>query len=178
MDGQLARQVGEVVPRPKGKTVLGTKTIFKRKIEKDGRIDKYKYRFVAQEFRQMKSIHYDEPSLPTPLQANISMVFGIAAVKDWELRQLDVDMAYLEANVSEELYIELPENYRDSCDQASRLQRQCTALCKPDFCSRKRSALNSPQGDSSNVRLNHACSGEYCAGKSSSSSWYTTTCWG
>ena len=30
MDGQLERQVWEVIPRPKGKTVLGTKTIFKR----------------------------------------------------------------------------------------------------------------------------------------------------
>ena len=49
-------------------------------------------------------------------QANVRMVLGIATVKDWELRQLDVDMAYLEANVKEELYIELPENYRNSCD--------------------------------------------------------------
>ena len=39
MDMQLARQVWEVVPRPKGKTVLGTKNIIKRKIGKDGRIE-------------------------------------------------------------------------------------------------------------------------------------------
>ena len=36
MDGQLARQVWEVVPRPKAKTELGTKTIFKRKSERTG----------------------------------------------------------------------------------------------------------------------------------------------
>ena len=54
MDGQLARQVWEVVLRPKGKTVLGTKTIFKRKNGKGGRIEKYKCRFVAQGFRQKK----------------------------------------------------------------------------------------------------------------------------
>ena len=42
MDGQIARQIWEVDPRPKGKTVLGTKTIIKRKIGKDGRIEKYK----------------------------------------------------------------------------------------------------------------------------------------
>ena len=50
MDGQLDRPVWEVAPRPKGKTVLGTKSIFKRKIGKDGRIEKYKCRFLAQEF--------------------------------------------------------------------------------------------------------------------------------
>ena len=38
MDGQLARQVWEVVARPKGKTALGTKTILERKIRKDVRI--------------------------------------------------------------------------------------------------------------------------------------------
>ena len=32
-------------------------------------------------------------------QASIKIVIGIAAVKDWELRQLDVGMAYLEAGV-------------------------------------------------------------------------------
>ena len=47
MDGQLARQVWEVVPRPKGKTVFGTKAIFKRKTGKERRIEKYKCRFVA-----------------------------------------------------------------------------------------------------------------------------------
>ena len=36
------------------------------------------------------------------------------ALVDWEGRQLDVEMAYLEAGVKEELYIELPEGYRES----------------------------------------------------------------
>ena len=46
------------------------------------------------------------------------MVLGIEALKDWELRQLDVDMAYLEASAKEELqYIELHNDYHDSCNQ-------------------------------------------------------------
>ena len=49
---------------------------------------------------------------------------------------------------------------------------------KPDCYSRKRSALNSPQRGSSNIRPTHAGSGAYCAGKLSSSSWYTSaSCW-
>ena len=128
-NGRANRVPGmEIFPRPKKRTVLGTKTIFKRKIRKDGLIKKYKCRFVAQGFRQKKSIHYDESSSPTPSQASIRMVLGIAAVKDWELRQLDVDMAYLEANVKDELYIELPEDYRNSCDQVGRLQKAMYGL--------------------------------------------------
>ena len=71
-------------------------------------MEKYKCRFVAQGFRQIKGIHYDESLPPTPSQASIRMVLSIAAVKDWELHRLDVDMEYLEAGVKEELYIELP----------------------------------------------------------------------
>ena len=56
------------------------------------------------------------------------MVLGIAAVKDWELRQVDVDIAYLDANVKEELYIDLPEDYRNSCDQVGRLQKAMYGL--------------------------------------------------
>ena len=128
MDGQLARQVWEVVPRPKGKTVLGTKNICKRKIGKDERIEKYKCRLVPQGFRQIKDIHYDESSSPTPSHASIRMVLSIAAVKDWELRQLDVDLAYLEASVKEKLYIELPEDYRYSCDKVGRQQKTMYGL--------------------------------------------------
>ena len=109
--------------RPKGKMVLGTKIIFKRKVGKDGRIKKYKYKFVAQVFEQIIGIHYDESSSPTPSQTSIRMVLGIAGVKDWELRQLVVDMAYLEANVKEELYIELLEGYRNSCNQVGDCKR-------------------------------------------------------
>ena len=55
-------------------------------------------------------------------------MLGIAAVKDWELRQLDVDMAYLDANVQKELYIVLLEDYRDSGDQVDRLQKATYGL--------------------------------------------------
>ncbi|CAM9743694.1 unnamed protein product, partial [Ascophyllum nodosum] len=36
--------------------------------------------------------------------------------------------AYLEANVKEDLYIELPEDHRNSCDQVGRLQKAMYGL--------------------------------------------------
>ena len=158
--------------------MLGTRAIFKRKIGKDRRIEKYKCRFVSQGLRQTKGIHYDKSSSPTPPQASIRMVLDIAAVKDWELRQLDLDMAYPEANVKEELYTELPEDYRSSCNQVGRLQKSICGLVRAGLLWSKTFSANSPFRGSRNVRPTHACSGEYCAGTSSSSSWHTsTTCW-
>ena len=88
-----------MVDRPKEKTALDPKTIFKRKIDWDGRVEKYKCRFVAQEFRQVNRFQHQESSSPTPAQASIRMALGIAATKGWEARQLDVDMTSLEADV-------------------------------------------------------------------------------
>lgn len=38
-------------------------------------------------------------------------MFATAAVEDWELRHIDVEQAYLQADIDEDAYIELPEEY-------------------------------------------------------------------
>ena len=52
------------------------------------------------------------------------------------------------------------------------LEPENSLLPEPNCYGRKSSAPNSPLRSLSNVRPTHACSGAYCAGKSSSS-WYT-----
>ncbi|CAM9723757.1 unnamed protein product, partial [Sphacelaria rigidula] len=113
----------ETVDRPEDKTLLGTRLVFKRKINKDGQIEKYKCRFVAQGFRQIPGIHYQESSFPTPAQSSIRVALALMAIQDWEGRQLDAEMAYLEAEVEEEMYIELPDGYRQSKNQVRRLSK-------------------------------------------------------
>jgi hypothetical protein len=48
----MKNDVWEVVPRPKGKKVVGSKWIYKVKHAADGSVDKYKARFVAKGFSQ------------------------------------------------------------------------------------------------------------------------------
>ncbi|CAN0146748.1 unnamed protein product, partial [Ascophyllum nodosum] len=57
---------------------------FKRKVGQDGRVEKYKCRFVAKGFRQIKGIHYQESSSPTPTQSSIRMALAVMALLDWE----------------------------------------------------------------------------------------------
>ena len=81
-------------------------------MNKDGEIEKYKCRFVAQGFRQIPGVHYQESSSPTPAKSTIRMALALMATQNWKGRQLDVEMAYLEADVEEEIYIQLPDGYR------------------------------------------------------------------
>ena len=56
------------------------------------------------------------------------MAQAVMVLLDWERRQFDVEMAFLEADVTEELYVELPDRYRDSPNQVGRLQRAMYGL--------------------------------------------------
>ena len=67
----MNNDVWETVPRPKDKSVVSSKWIFKIKHLADGSIEKYKARFVAQGFSRKEGIDYEETfaqQLDTPLQ--------------------------------------------------------------------------------------------------------------
>ena len=65
-----------------------------------------------QGFRLVKGLHYHESSSPTPTASSMSAVLATAAVKGWELRHIDVEQAYLQADIDGKIYIEVPEDYR------------------------------------------------------------------
>ena len=56
------------------------------------------------------------------------MVLAVMVLLDREGRQLDVEMAFLEADVAEGIYIELPDGYHDSPNQVGRLQKAMYGL--------------------------------------------------
>ena len=60
--------------------MLDRRIVFKRKIDKNGGIDRNECRLLVQGLRQMKGIHYEKSSSPTPAQASIRMVLGIIAI--------------------------------------------------------------------------------------------------
>ena len=60
----IKNDVLEVVPRPKDKSMVSSKWIFKTKQSSDGSIEKYKARFVARGFSQKEGIDYEETFAP------------------------------------------------------------------------------------------------------------------
>ena len=55
-DSIMKNQVWEVVPRPQGKKVVGSRWIYKVKHVADGSVEKYKARFVAKGFSPKEGI--------------------------------------------------------------------------------------------------------------------------
>lgn len=98
-----------VVTRPKGVNVVGTRWVFKLKYNELGDISRYKGRIVAQGYSQQYGVDFFDTFAPVAKITSLRLLIALAAIFDWELENMDVDTAYLNADVEEVIYIELPE---------------------------------------------------------------------
>ena len=58
-DSIVRNNAWDIFPRPEGKSVVGSRWIYKVKQVADGSVEKYKARFVARGFSQIKGIDYE-----------------------------------------------------------------------------------------------------------------------
>ena len=108
--------------------------LYKRKIGQDGKVEKYKCRLVAQGFWQVEGVHYTEKYSPTPATASIQMLLAMAAAKDRELRHFDAEQAFLKADIDEEIYIEIPEEFQEFPGAVERLNKAIYGLVQAGRC--------------------------------------------
>jgi len=101
----------ELVERPEGVNVVGSRWVFKTKLDENGKIVKFKARGVAQGYSQMEGIDFGKVFAPTARQTTIRTLLSVTAWKDWELENMDVNVAFLNAEVEEEIYMRQLEGY-------------------------------------------------------------------
>ena len=107
----MKNDVWEIVLRPKGKSVVTFRWLYKIKHGADGSIEKYRARFVARGFSQKEGVDYDETFAPVAQYTSIRSIIAIASTMGWKLHQMDVKTAFLNGIVEEEVYIEQPEGF-------------------------------------------------------------------
>ncbi|GJT82154.1 retrovirus-related pol polyprotein from transposon TNT 1-94 [Tanacetum coccineum] len=56
----IANDVWKLVPQPRNMTIIGTKCVFKNKLDENGIVSRNKARLVAQGYNQQEGIDYDE----------------------------------------------------------------------------------------------------------------------
>ena len=77
--------VWEMVPRPKYKSVVSSKWIFKTKHSADDSIEKYKAIFVARGFSQKEGIDYDDTFSLVSRYTSIRTILSLASNMKWKL---------------------------------------------------------------------------------------------
>ncbi|GJX00964.1 retrovirus-related pol polyprotein from transposon TNT 1-94 [Tanacetum coccineum] len=60
----IANDVWELVPQPRNMTIIGTKWVFRNKLDENGIVSQNKARLVAQGYNQQEGIDYDETYAP------------------------------------------------------------------------------------------------------------------
>jgi hypothetical protein len=105
-------QTWELVPRPEDKNVIGTKWIFKNKLNENGHIIKNKSILVCKGYAQVEGIDFEETFSPVARLEAIIMFLAFACFKNFKIYQMDVKSTFLNGTLEEEVYLEQPEGFK------------------------------------------------------------------
>ena len=109
---------------------MGCKWIFTIKYNADGSVNRYKARLVAKGFTQTYGTDYQETFAPIAKLNTIRFLLSLAANLDWPLHQLDVKNAFLNSDLEDEVYMEIPPGFETISDvnKVCKLQKSLYGL--------------------------------------------------
>ncbi|GJY62294.1 retrovirus-related pol polyprotein from transposon TNT 1-94, partial [Tanacetum coccineum] len=109
----VSNDVWELVPNPMDMTIIGTKWVFRNKLDENGVVSRNKARLVAQGYNQQEGIDYDETYAPVARLESIRILLAYACALDFKLFQMDVKSAFLNGFINEEVYVAQPPGFID-----------------------------------------------------------------
>jgi len=98
---------------PEGANVIKSRWVFKYKKDSEGNIIKRKARLVAKGFTQKYGIDFKDTFSPILKPDSIRILTSIAAQNNFSIQQIDVNAAYLNANLKKDIYMSAPEGHTD-----------------------------------------------------------------
>ncbi|KAJ9566570.1 LOW QUALITY PROTEIN: hypothetical protein OSB04_002536 [Centaurea solstitialis] len=106
----IRNNVWLLVPRPRKRTIIGSKWIFRNKLDEIGTIIRNKASLVAQ---QEEGIDYDETFAPVARLEAIRLFLAFAAHMNFKVFQMDIKNAFLNGKLNEEVYVAQPPGFVD-----------------------------------------------------------------
>ena len=100
---------------PAHKKALDTKWVFKHKDSIPGvRDEVYKARLVVKGFQQVPGVDFTETYSPVARDTTIRMFLAAAVHQQWKIEQIDIETAFLNAPLEEDIYVKAPSGYNGS----------------------------------------------------------------
>jgi Reverse transcriptase (RNA-dependent DNA polymerase) len=85
---------------------------FKRKRDPMGTITKYKARLCCHGGQTVKGIHYEDTFSPVIGWSTLRLLLTLSEVYGWHARQIDFVLAFPQANVKTDVYMQVPEKFK------------------------------------------------------------------
>jgi hypothetical protein len=101
----------EKVHRPEGKNIIGSKWIFKNKLNEQGQVVRNKARLVCKGYSQIEGLDFDETFAPVARLEAIIIFLSYACHKRFKFYQMDVKSSFINGDLNEEVYMEKLEGF-------------------------------------------------------------------
>jgi hypothetical protein len=120
----------ELVPRPEDKNVIGSKWVFKNKMNEKGQVVRNKSRLVCKGYAQVEGQDFDENFATVERLEAIKMFLSYSCHKNFKVYQMDVKSSFLNGDIEEEVYMEQPEGLAltDNPDYVYKLKKDLYGL--------------------------------------------------
>lgn len=135
MGSEINAQIGNhtwdlVPPPPPSVTIVGCCWIFTKKYNSDGSLNRYKARLVAKGYNQRPGLDYAETFSPVIKSTTIRIILGVAVDRSWPIRQLDINNAFLQGSLTEEVFMAQPPGFvdKDRPDYVCKLRKAVYGL--------------------------------------------------
>jgi hypothetical protein len=113
----------ELVDLPLGRVVVNNMWIYKVKSDTAGDVSRFKARFVTKGCSQRVGLDYTETFSTIIRMVSLPLFLTIAAARDLELCQLDIDTVFLHAHAKEDVYMHQPLGFIDGTSKVCHLKR-------------------------------------------------------
>lgn len=107
-----------LVPLPKGKKFIGCKWVYNINYKANGEVKRFKARLVAKGYNQKEGLDYQETFSLVVNMVIVRSVLSLVASRHWIVHQMDVYNAFLQGDLSEEVYMTVPQGYSGSSDKS------------------------------------------------------------
>lgn len=124
----LANDTWKLCELPVGRKAIDSKWVYKIKRNAIGEIERYKARLVIKGYSQVKGIDYDETYSPVARYSSIRFLLAMAAKFNMIIHQMDAVTAFLQGELSEEIYMQQPDGFNDKSGKVCRLNRALYGL--------------------------------------------------
>jgi hypothetical protein len=117
---------------PQGANVLPGTWALKIKRYPDGRVRKFKGRYCVRGDKQIKGVDYNETYAPVVSWTTVRMMLVMAATQGLRTTQIDFTNAFVQADIKEDVYIELPSGFGSPIDgdYILKLNKNLYGLCQ------------------------------------------------
>ncbi len=116
--------------------MVGCRWVFRKKRDASGKVVRYKARVVAKGYAQREGVDYFETYAPVARYDTLRTLIANATQKGRVIHQLDVETAFLNGKLEEEVYMEQPQGFVEPGKEGlvCRLKRSIYGLKQSPRC--------------------------------------------